>query len=64
MRPWFPTLMLPMVFVTAVTAQQVPPAPPAPAADSADVKTLDGIMHAIYDVISGDKAKARDWEVE
>ena len=38
------------------------PAPIPPVRDSADVKTLDGIMHAIYAVISGDSGQARDWD--
>lgn len=51
--------------VTPLAAQQ--PAPPAAAApipavaDSADVKTLDGIMRAIYASISGDSGVRRDW---
>src|SRR6478672_11221887 len=28
----------------------------------ADVSTLDGIMKAVYDVISGDAGKPRDWD--
>lgn len=43
------------------TAAAALPAPP-PVRDSADVKTLDGIMRAIYDVISGDSGQARDWD--
>ena len=31
-------------------------------ADPADVTTLDGIMKAVYDVISGDAGKTRDWD--
>lgn len=31
-------------------------------ANPADVATLDGIMKAVYDVISGDAGKARDWD--
>src|SRR4051794_31776567 len=31
-------------------------------ADPADVSTIDGIMKAVYDVISGDAGKARDWD--
>jgi hypothetical protein len=30
--------------------------------DPKDVSTLDGILHAVYDVISGDAGKARDWD--
>jgi hypothetical protein len=32
-----------------------------PALDS-DVSTLDGIMHALYDVLSGPAGQPRDWE--
>ena len=49
----------------ALDAQNAaPPAPaaPVPVADSADVKTLEGIMHAVYDVISGDSGVARNWD--
>jgi len=49
----------------ALVAQQ-PAAAPAPAipavVDSADVKTVDGIMRAIYAVISGDSGVRRDWD--
>ncbi len=31
-------------------------------ADPKDVGSLDGIMKAVYDVISGDSGKARDWD--
>ncbi|MFN2502611.1 MAG: hypothetical protein ABR530_11485 [Pyrinomonadaceae bacterium] len=31
-------------------------------ADPRDVSSLDAIMKAVYDVISGDAGKARDWE--
>src|SRR3954467_1234904 len=31
-------------------------------ATAADVSTIDGIMKAVYDVISGDAGKARDWD--
>jgi hypothetical protein len=31
-------------------------------ANPADVGTLDGIMKAVYDVISGEAGKARDWD--
>lgn len=38
---------------TALTAQE---------ADPADVETIDGIMTAVYDVISGDAGEARNWD--
>jgi len=58
------TVFVAMAAVAApVRAQQPAPAPPLPAVtDSADVKSLDGIMHAIYDVISGDSTQARNWD--
>lgn len=42
-------------------AQQSTPATSAPAANPDDVKSLDAIMHAIYDVISGPAAQKRNW---
>lgn len=34
----------------------------APAADPADVESIDAIMAAVYDVISGPAGQARDWD--
>ena len=34
----------------------------APAADPADVASIDAIMGAVYDVISGEAGEARDWD--
>jgi hypothetical protein len=34
----------------------------APAANPADVSSLDGIMKAVYDVISGDAGVPRNWD--
>lgn len=42
-------------------APQSTPATSAPPANPDDVKSLDAIMHAIYDVISGPAAQKRDW---
>jgi len=36
-------------------------APPAPAPDPADVESVDAIVAAVYDVISGPAGEARDW---
>ncbi len=62
---------------TAAVAQQSPPAPvPAPKplvgsiaahpawpkAKPEDVKSIDTILAALYDVISGPKGQARDWD--
>lgn len=41
----------------AMTTQQ-----PTPAADPADVATLDSIIAALYDVISGPAGRRRDWD--
>ncbi len=38
------------------------PAQTAKEADPKDVASLDSIMKAVYDVISGDAGKARDWD--
>src|SRR3954454_24487564 len=39
------------------------PAPPqTPAANPADVASIDSIIAALYDVISGPAAKKRDWD--
>ena len=34
----------------------------APAATAEDVESIDAIMKAVYDVISGEAGQARDWE--
>jgi hypothetical protein len=50
------------------TPQQAPAAstpthaPQAPAANPADVQTMDSIIAALYDVISGPAGKKRDWD--
>src|SRR5512141_837106 len=50
---------------SAAPATQTPAAPAqptaAPAAAAADVDTLDHIIAALYDVISGPQGQARDW---
>lgn len=52
-------------FASAAMAQNPTPSPAVPApreADPADVATLDAIMKATYDVISGDAGVKRDWD--
>jgi len=47
------------------TAAQTPPIPPAaqaPAADPKDVATMDAIVAALYDVISGPAGQKRNWD--
>jgi hypothetical protein len=43
----------------AVVAQQPDP---TPAANPADVASVDAIMRAVYDAISGDSGQARNWD--
>ncbi|HMG17132.1 MAG TPA: hypothetical protein VK573_00300 [Gemmatimonadales bacterium] len=47
----------------AVPAQQPTPPPlaPLPVADSQDVRSVDAILTAVYQVISGDSGVARNW---
>ena len=45
-----------------VVAQTPPLPPPVPAAAPADVSTPEAIVAALYDVISGDRGVARDWD--
>ncbi len=41
---------------------QASPTPSQPAANPADVGSIDAIVTAVYDVLSGDKGKKRDWD--
>ena len=56
-----------LVLSTSALAQQpveAPPHPvatPVPPAKAADVDSIDGIVAALYDVISGPPGQARDW---
>ena len=49
-------LLFVLIFATAIVAQT------PKAAEPKDVGSLDAIMNAVYDVISGDAGKARDWD--
>jgi hypothetical protein len=62
MKTFFLVNFLFLVLTSVVVAQ--PPAPSATpkAADPKDVATLDSIMKAVYDVISGDAGHKRDWD--
>ena len=44
------------------TPKQETPAIPAPAANPADVNSIDSIIAALYNVISGPAGKKRDWD--
>jgi hypothetical protein len=49
-------------FLFTILAFQTAIAQTPKEAEPADVSTLDGIMKAVYDVISGEAGKARDWD--
>jgi hypothetical protein len=59
-------ILLALLVPAMLTAQQpTPPAPsqvPVPAADSQDVASVDAILAALYQVISGDSGVARNWD--
>ena len=67
----FRTLLLPCALVFAgalpqpAAAQSAPASSPAvpgaPAARPADVSSMDAVIHAVYDVISGPGEQKRDW---
>lgn len=44
------------------TGQLLSQQAPAPPANPADVASVDAIMRAVYDAISGDSAQARNWD--
>ena len=50
------------MIATVLTAASMTLAQNAKEANPADVSSLDSIMKAVYDVISGDAGKARDWD--
>jgi hypothetical protein len=67
MKLKFFTLILSIFFIQTVFAQEnMPPKPmenpKVYEAKSSDVGSLDGIMKAVYDVISGDAGQKRDWD--
>lgn len=47
---------------TPMITQQTTPAPQTPAANTADVDSIDHIIAALYDTISGPAGKKRDWD--
>ena len=49
--------LLALLAVASVSAQT-----PRPAADPADVASIDAILAAVYDVISGEATEPRDWD--
>ncbi len=61
MRYWIISVFL---FAVVATAQNPQPAeaPASPKGNTADVKSMDSILAALYDVISGPAGKKRDWD--
>ncbi|MFT3743950.1 MAG: hypothetical protein QM785_06600 [Pyrinomonadaceae bacterium] len=58
-----PLLISLLLLLSFAAIAQPPTASPQPkAADPKDVGSLDSIMKAVYDVISGDAGKPRDWD--
>ena len=55
--PKFVFAILLLAVTPALAAQQ-----PAPAANTADVASMDAILAALYDVISGPAGQARNWD--
>jgi hypothetical protein len=54
-------LTLPAVARSQAIAAPTPDTLPRPAANPADVGSVDAILKALYDVISGPAGQARDW---
>lgn len=48
--------------MSSVAAQDTATPAPPPAASPADVKSIDAIITALYDVISGPKGQTRNWD--
>jgi len=55
-------IFLSSVSILAQTPAASPAPPPVKEATPADVGSLDAIMKAVYDVISGDAGQKRDWD--
>lgn len=62
-RPFRSVITAVLIGIAAApAAAQQTPAPAPPAAQPADVESLDAILTALYDVISGPAGQARDWD--
>ena len=60
-------ILLSLCLISRVSMSQNPqpspqPAPATPAANPADVNSMDAIIAAVYDVISGPAGKKRNWD--
>ena len=58
----FLILLFTVFLSTTSIAQNAQPTPTPPAANPADVGSIDSIITAVYDVISGPAGKKRDWD--
>ena len=66
-RPFLRTVTGALAFLVAAAAATMPTPSSAqqnaaPTANPADVESIDAIITALYDVISGDAGVARDWD--
>lgn len=55
-------LLVPAMLTAQQPAPAAPTAAPSPPADSQDVASVDAILAALYQVISGDSGVARNWD--
>ncbi|MDE0064692.1 MAG: hypothetical protein OXP09_00380 [Gammaproteobacteria bacterium] len=55
------TTVVAIVSAVVATAPAIPASAQQPGAAPADVESIDAIVTAVYDVISGDAGVARDW---
>ena len=55
-------LLLPSALRAQATTPSAPAAATRPAADPKDVESIDAIIAALYDVISGPAGERRDWD--
>lgn len=62
LAPLATALVLAATGARAAAQDRPPSTPQTSAAASADVATLDGILAAVYDVISGPAGEERDWD--
>lgn len=55
-------IILCLTFFQTAMAQQIETKMPVKEANPTDVSSIDAIMKAVYDVISGDAGQKRDWD--
>lgn len=62
MKKYLLLCLIVFAFSLNAPAQQTPVAAPIKEANPADVASIDSIMKAVYEVISGDAGQKRDWD--